>query len=85
MAAATAISVPEVVSYNTTKPADRQAIVDSVLGTMGAEGELPSEQTQAFMKRFVAGEMTLNEMSDAIFAHANRMVHEANDLRLAVR
>ncbi len=85
MAAVQALRVLDVVTYDTTKLADRQAIVSSVLGTMGAEGELPSDQTQAFMNSFVAGEMTLNETSDAIFAHARRMVDEANDHRLAVR
>ncbi len=85
MAAVQALRVLDVVTYDTTKLADRQAIVSSVLGTMGTEGELPSDQTQVFMNSFVAGEMTLNETSDAIFAHARRMVDEANDHRLAVR
>jgi hypothetical protein len=85
MAAAHVLPVCETVSYDLSNMADRQAAVDSVLGTMGAEGELPSDQTQAIMKRFVDGEISLDEMSNSIFEHATRMVHEANASRLAVR
>jgi hypothetical protein len=37
------------------------------------------------MQQFVDGEITLAQMSQAILDHANRMVHEANAGRLAVR
>jgi hypothetical protein len=72
------------VDYDLSSAIDRQAMVDAVLGTMGAEGEPPSEETQSLMRRFVLGEISLDEMSNSIFEHATRMVHEANDRRLAV-
>jgi len=84
MAAAQVLPLSEVAAYDTSVQADRQAMIDSVLGTMGAEGELPSEETQAVMKSFVRGELDFDEMSRAVFAHATRMVHEANARRLAV-
>ncbi len=85
MATAQVLPVSATVSYDLSSMADRQAAVDSVLGTMGAEGELPSDQAQTIMKRFVDGEISLDEMSKSIFEHATRMVHEANTGRLAVR
>ena len=85
MAAAQVVSVSAVTAFDESKPADRQAMIDSVLGTMGAEGETPSGAALAFMHKFIIGEMTHNEMSEAILAHATRMVHEANTRRLAVR
>ncbi len=85
MAATQVIPVSNSVEYDLSSAIDRQAMVDSVLGTMGAEGEPPSEEAQALMRRFVLGEISLDEMSNSIFEHATRMVHEANARRLAVR
>jgi hypothetical protein len=85
MAAAQVIPVFNVVDYDLSSAIDRQAMVDSVLGTMCAEGEPPSEEAQALMRQFVLGEIGLDEMSKSIFEHATRMVHEASARRLAVR
>ena len=73
------------VSFDLSDRADRQEMVDSVLGTMGAEGEPPSDEARALMQKFVEGDITLDEMSDAILAHAARIVNESHSLRLAVR
>lgn len=85
MAATQVVPVTEVVVFDESKAADRQAMIDSVLGTMGAEGEAPSDDALGFMHKFIIGEMTHDEMSEAILAHATRMVHQANTRRLAVR
>ncbi len=85
MAATQVAPVPEIIVFDESNPVDRQAIIDSVLGTMGAEGEMPSDAALAFMHKFIIGEMTHDEMSEAILAHATRMVHEATTRRLAVR
>jgi hypothetical protein len=82
MAAAQVLPLPN--SLNDSLRADRQAMIDSVLGTMGAEGEPPSAEAQTIMQSFVAGDITLDEMSEAILLHATRMVHEANSRRLSV-
>ena len=85
MAATQVAPVPEIIVFDESNPVDRQAIIDSVLGTMGAEGEMPSDATLVFMHKFIIGEMTHDEMSEAILAHATRMVHEADTRRLAIR
>jgi len=84
MAAAQVVPIPDLVNFDESLPEDRQAMIDSVLGTMGAEGEPPSSEALAFMQSFVAGNITLDEMSEAILAHATRMVHEAQSRRLSV-
>jgi len=85
MAAAQVLPVRAVPPFDESSRIERQQAVDSVLGTMGAEGEPPSEQALSIMQQFVDGEISLAEMSQAILDHANRMVHEANAGRLAVR
>ena len=85
MAAAQVISFPDVAVLDQSRRSDRQDMIDSVLGTMGAEGEPPSEQALAYMQSFIEGNITLDEMSEAILAHARRMVDEAHTRRLAVR
>jgi|GEM_PF-4173522 len=85
MAAAQVVPVSYRASFDESKQSDRQAMVDSVLGTMGAEDENPSEEALALMQNFIAGEITLDQMSEAILAQAARKVHEANSRRLAVR
>ncbi len=85
MAATQALPVPSPMISTDANQSSRQAIVDSVLGTMQAEGEPPSAEAQLLMHRFVLGELSLDEMTEAILAHATRMVHEANAARLTVR
>jgi hypothetical protein len=72
MVAAQVIPVPGVRSFDPSSRSDRQDAVDSVLGTMGAEGELPSAETIALMQRFVDGDMGMNELVETIFANARR-------------
>jgi hypothetical protein len=85
MAAAHVMPSPVSVGYKLSSQADRQAMIDSVLGTRGADGEPPSEEALRLMQSFIAGEITMDGMSEAILSHAHRMVHEANARRLAVR
>ena len=85
MAAAQVLPVRAVPLFDECSRIERQQAVDSILGTMGAEGEPPSERALSIMQQFVDGEITLAQMSQAILDHANRMVHEANAGRLAVR
>jgi Antitoxin VbhA len=70
MAATQVVPFSGVVSFDVSKRTDRQDAVDSVLGTMGAEGELPSEETIALMHKFVDGEIEMNELVETIFANA---------------
>ena len=83
--AAKSYPLTEHVSYDLSDRVDRQEIVDSVLGTMGAEGEPPSDEARALMQKFVEGDITLDEMSNSILAHAARIVNESHSLRLPVR
>lgn len=85
MAATQAIPVSALAPLDESIRLERQQAVDSVLGTMGAEGEPPSEQALSLMQQFIDGEISLDQMSQAILDHANRMVHEANAGRLPVR
>jgi hypothetical protein len=85
MAAAQVVSFSDVAVLDQSERSDRQAMIDSVLGTMGAEGEPPSKQALAYMQSFIEGNLTLDEMSEAILAHARRMVDEAHTHRLAIR
>jgi len=82
MAAAQVLPVPA--SFDHSLRSDRQAMIDSILGTMAAEGEPPSAEAQAIMQSFIAGDISVDEMSEAILLHATQMVHEANSRRLAV-
>jgi hypothetical protein len=70
MAATQALSI-----FEATLPAEhdrlkRRQAVDSVLGTMGAEGELPSTKTLALIEEYVDGHMTMTQLVDTIFANA---------------
>jgi hypothetical protein len=70
MAAAQILPAFEAAPYDLSKRSERQEAVDSVLGTMAAEGELPSEETIALMQRYVDGHMTMAELTETIFANA---------------
>lgn len=72
MAAAQVISFPDVIAYDASSRSDRQDAVDSVLGTMAAEGELPSEETIALMQKFVDGQIEMHQLVETIFANARR-------------
>jgi hypothetical protein len=84
MAATHVLPAFEDSSYDESSSFDRQAMIDSVLGTMEAEGEPPSDVAKEIMRRYVAGEISHSELSEAILSHAARMVDEANARRLAV-
>jgi hypothetical protein len=85
MAATHVLPVSVAAPLDESSRLERQQAVDSILGTMGAEGEPPSEQALSIMQQFIEGEISLAQMSQAILDHANRMVHEANAGRLPVR
>ena len=85
MAATHVLPVSVAAPLDESSRLERQQAVDSILGTMGAEGEPPSEQALSIMQQFIDGEISLAQMSQAILEHANRMVHEANAGRLPVR
>ncbi len=72
MAAAQVISFPDVATFDASSRSDRQDAVDSVLGTMAAEGELPSEETIALMQKFIDGQIEMQELVETIFANARR-------------
>jgi len=69
MAAAQILPLVEVAPLHDSDRQNRRQAVDSVLGTMGAEGELPSAKTLALMEEYVNGRMTMNELVDTIFAN----------------
>ena len=48
--------------------AERRRIVDSALGTTLAEGVSPGSEVLALSERFVAGEITLQELGAAVRA-----------------
>jgi hypothetical protein len=48
----------------------RQRMVRSVLGTHAMEGLFPDEPSLSLMRRYEHGELTLDEFSDAMDAHA---------------
>lgn len=70
MAAAQVVSFPDVSSFDVSSRPDRQDAVDSVLGTMAAEGELPSEETIALMQEFIDGHIEMDQLVEMIFANA---------------
>jgi hypothetical protein len=84
MAAAQMITSVETCMYDESIQSDRQAMIDSVLGTMGAEGEPPSQEALRIMQNFVSGDISLDQMSEEILAHATRMAHEAHARGFAV-
>jgi hypothetical protein len=70
MAAAQVLPSLEASSFDLSQRSEGQQAIDSVLGTMGAEGELPSAATIALMHRYVDGHMTMTELAETIFANA---------------
>lgn len=52
----------------------RQRIVRSVTGTNAMEGIEPDAATQALFDRYKSGELTLEEFSSAMDAHAHALV-----------
>jgi hypothetical protein len=70
MAAAQILPLVEVALLHEANRLKRRQAVDSVLGTMGAEGELPSTKTLALMEEYVDGHITMTELVDTIFANA---------------
>ena len=72
MAATQVAPVPEVIVFDESKRNDRQQAVDSVLGTMAAEGELPSSETIELMQKFVEGHVSMHELVETIFANARK-------------
>ena len=57
---------------------DRRATMNSVLGTMTAEGEMPSKFALSCTEQYVAGEITFEQWNKAVLDHAFRMAHEAS-------
>ena len=55
----------------------RRASMDSILGTMAAEGEFPSEQILALMDSYASGQMTHEQIVESMLANARRTAHEA--------
>lgn len=70
MAAAQVLPLTEAGPNDYAERLKRRQAVDSVLGTMGAEGELPSEMTLGLMEEYVDGRMTMSQLVDVIFATA---------------
>jgi len=70
MAAAQIFPLVEAATLHATDRFKRRQTVDSVLGTMGAEGELPSAKTLALMEEYVDGRITMAELIDTIFVNA---------------
>ena len=61
----------------------RRRMVDSVLGTHAMEGIEPDEKTLGLFERYVCGEFTLDDFSEAMDAHALSLV-KANRLLAGV-
>ena len=67
MAAAQVVPpVPEVTA--TAQMEERRRIVDSALGTTLAEGVSPGPEVLALSERYVAGEITLQELGSSVRA-----------------
>lgn len=52
----------------------RTAMVQSVLGTHAMEGIEPDAPTLALFRQYESGELTLDELSSAMDAHATRLI-----------
>ena len=72
MAAAQVLPVIEAIHNNEADRVKRRQAVDSVLGTMGSEGELPSAVTLGLMEAYVDGRLTMKELVDTILANVRR-------------
>jgi hypothetical protein len=70
MAAAQVLPLPAVDSNDQADRLKRRQAVNSVLGTMGAEGELPSTKTLKLMEKYVDGRLTMSELVATIFKNA---------------
>ena len=66
MAAAQVVPVPGVTI--TAQMEERRRIVDSALGTTLAEGVSPGPEVLALSERYVAGEITLQELGSSVRA-----------------
>lgn len=66
MAATHLVSVPAVTPI--AQMEERRKIADSALGTTLAEGVSPSPEVLALSERFVAGEITLQELGSSVRA-----------------
>ena len=56
------------VSTDTRRP-ERARAIDNALASVRMEGLEPSEEGKAIMQRYVDGEITIEEMGDAIDKH----------------
>ena len=52
-----------------TRRAERARAIDNALASVRMEGLEPSEEGKAIMQRYVDGEITIEEMGDAIDKH----------------
>lgn len=68
MAAAQVLPVFELPPAADAQRARRRQIVDSALGTTLAEGVSPGAEVIAIAERYVAGEMTLQELGTTVRA-----------------
>jgi Antitoxin VbhA len=66
MAAAQVVSVPE--ANAVAQMEERRRIADSALGTTLAEGVSPGPEVLALSERYVAGEITLQELGSSVRA-----------------
>jgi hypothetical protein len=68
MAAAQVLPVSELPPAADVQEARRRRIVDSALGTTLAEGVSPGAEVIALSERYVAGEITLQELGNSVRA-----------------
>ena len=66
MAATQVVPVPEATAV--AQMEERRRIVDSALGTTLAEGVSPGPEVLALSERYVAGEITLQELGSSVRA-----------------
>jgi len=52
----------------------RQNLMDSVLGTHAMEGMFPDEATLEIMRRYIAGEFSMEDFSAAMDVHARSLL-----------
>jgi hypothetical protein len=68
MAAAQVVPVPELPPAAEVQRARRRRIIDSALGTTLAEGVSPGPEVIALSERYVAGEISLQELGNSVRA-----------------
>ena len=74
--------MPSTLVLNATEQAARRADVECALASVQLEGLEPSEAAKAFVDRYVAGLLTLEEATSAIralHAHESGPVHVSGD------